>query len=818
MDTVLQDLRYAVRTLTRSPGFTLAAGLALAVGIGANTAVFSVVRGVLLRPLAYDRSDRLYVLFEQNERGDGRLASYPTFHDWVDQSNAFSGLAFVRGKGFVLRAAEGAERLGGAAVSSGFFSTMGAHPLRGRVFTPDEESGGAHVAVITYELWQERFGGRPDVVDSAVTFGDATYIVIGVLPQGFRYPVWADLYVPISTILGTDSALTQRGLHVDSRVVGRLKPGITPEQGTQAMSGLATRIAATYPKESAGWTRVALAPIRDEVLGFGSTVERTLLVLAAAVGCVLLIACANVANLSLVRAATRAREIAIRTALGAGRIRVVRQLGTESAALALLGAVGGVLLALWGVGALKAAPPVGLPRIGEIAVDGAVLVFSLGVSILTAVLVGLAPAVRGSAPDLVHALKEGTHGAGDGSGRSRLRATLVTAEVALTLVLLVGAGLLIRSFWRLSRLDPGFNPERVVTLDVQPPRRYVSAAQVMTLYRRLVDAVAILPGVQRVALSNHIPLSGAYIPSRIVIPGRVPQPGQDESVLFRTVSAEYFRTMEIPVRRGRPFDERDMAPAAHVALVNEALARRDWPQADPVGHQITLFKSAQGQADFGQPFSVEVIGVIGNVRHIGLDQDPAPEVYIPYPVNLWGHIGLIVKTTADPRRMIRALRRAVLAVDPDIPVVGSDKGFRTMEDYLSTYLATRRFTMTLLAGFAACALLLSAIGIYGVIAYAVAQRTREIGIRTALGARPREVARLVLGQSMRTVALGLVVGVGGALAVSRLLSTLLYGVGATDPLTFIGVTLLLAAVAALASYVPARRATRVDPIVALRYE
>ena len=276
--------------------------------------------------------------------------------------------------------------------------------------------------------------------------------------------------------------------------------------------------------------------------------------------------------------------------------------------------------------------------------------------------------------------------------------------------------------------------------------------------------------------------------------------------------------MEIPVRRGRPFDERDMAPAAHVPLVNEALARRDWPQADPVGHQITLFKSAQGQADFGQPFSVEVIGVIGNVRHIGLDQDPAPEVYIPYPVNLWGHIGLIVKTTADPRRMIRALRRAVLAVDPDIPVVGSDKGFRTMEDYLSTYLATRRFTMTLLAGFAACALLLSAIGIYGVIAYAVAQRTREIGIRTALGARPREVARLVLGQSMRTVALGLVVGVGGALAVSRLLSTLLYGVGATDPLTFIGVTLLLAAVAALASYVPARRATRVDPMVALRYE
>jgi len=399
-----------------------------------------------------------------------------------------------------------------------------------------------------------------------------------------------------------------------------------------------------------------------------------------------------------------------------------------------------------------------------------------------------------------------------------LRATLVTAEVALTLVLLVGAGLLIRSFWRLSRLDPGFNPERVVTLDVQPPSRYVSAAQVMTLYRRLVDAVAILPGVQRVALSNHIPLSGAYIPSRIVIPGRVPQPGQDESVLFRTVSAEYFRTMEIPVRRGRPFDERDMAPSAHVALVNEALARRDWPQADPVGHQITLFKSAQGQADFGQPFSVEVIGVIGNVRHIGLDQDPAPEVYIPYPVNLWGHIGLVVKTTADPRRMIRALRSAVLAVDPDIPVAGSDKGFRTMEDYLSTYLATRRFTMTLLAGFAACALLLSAIGIYGVIAYAVAQRTREIGIRTALGARPPEVARLVLGQSMRTVALGLVVGVGGALAVSRLLSTLLYGVGATDPLTFIGVTLLLAAVAALASYVPARRATRVDPMVALRYE
>ncbi|MGH7615589.1 MAG: ABC transporter permease [Gemmatimonadales bacterium] len=818
MDALLQDLRLALRQLVKSPGFSAVAVLTLALGIGAISAMFSIVDGVLLRPLPYREADRIFMLFEKHGTSDLRPASYPTFEDWQRQNVAFDGLVFIRGKPVGLRGGEGVVRLGGAYVSPGFFHTIGAQPLRGRTFTRDEEQpGGGQATVLTYGAWQQHFGGDPGVVGRTISLEEGSYTVMGVLPPGARYPDWADLYFPIATILGKDSALTQRGLHADSRVIGRLKGGLTPAQGASRMAALATQLAASYPRENAGWTSVELIPLRSEVFGFGTTVQHTLVLLAAAVTFVLLIACANVASLSLVRAAARGREFGIRLALGAGRWRVARQLLVESAVLAATGGGLGILLAVWVVGALKAAPPEGLPRVDEIHVNGAMLAFTAAVSLLIALAIGMAPAGRAT-PDLLAALKEGTPGTGTGAARSRLRAALVAGEVAAALLLLSGGGLLLRSFWRLSHVDPGFNPSHLVTLDVSPPvPKYQGSDRALALYQELAGALAPLPGVERVALSNHLPLGGS-LPRPVVVPDRPPEPGANQTALFRTVSANYFLTMEIPVRKGRAFEADDMRPSARVAIVNEAFVRRYWPDGDPIGRPLQLFKSAQGRADFGQQFSVQVVGVVGDVRHLGLDAGPTPEVYIPYPVNPWGHMVVVVRTATDAARAIPMLKRTVLKVEPDITVAGLGAGFGTMEKRLSDYLATRRFSTALLLGFALSALGLAALGIYGVISHTVSQRTREIGIRSALGARPRDVTRLMIRQSLRSVAVGLAIGLTAALALSRLLSSLLYSVGPRDAATFAAVTLVLGVVALLASYLPARRATKVDPMIALRYE
>ncbi|MGH7342257.1 MAG: FtsX-like permease family protein, partial [Candidatus Rokuibacteriota bacterium] len=552
------------------------------------------------------------------------------------------------------------------------------------------------------------------------------------------------------------------------------------------MAPILARLAAAYPRDYAGWTAVELVSLRGEILGFGISVQRTLVVLAAAVVFVLLIACANIAGLLLVRAARRSREFGIRLALGAGHGRMARQLLTESAVLAGVGGVLGALLAVWAVEVLKAAPPEGLPRVNEIEVNGIVLAFTLAVSLLVALAVGVAPALR-MTPALVASVKEGTPGAGTGAARSRLRASLVAAEVASALVLLVGGGLLLRSFWRLSHVDPGFNPRDVVTLDVAPPvPKYQGPQRALTLYRALADALAALPEVEMVALSNHIPLGGA-LPRPVVLPDRPPEPAVDETALFRTVSADYFRAMEIPMKRGRPFNASDMTPSAHVALVNETFARRYWPNSDPIGRPLTLLKSAQVRADFGQPFSVRVVGVVGDVRHLGLDAEPTPEVYVPYPVNPWGHMVLVVRTRTDPARAIPLLKRTVLRVERDLPLAGLGAGFGTMDGALSGYLETRRFTMMLLVCFALAALLLAALGIYGVVSYGVSQRIREIGIRSALGARPSDLTTLMIGQSLPAVTVGLAIGLVAALGVTSLLTSLLYGVRARDAITFTAV-------------------------------
>ena len=820
MDTLLADLRYAARTLRKSPGFAAAAILTLALAIGSNTAVFSVVNGVLLRPLPFAEQDRLFMLAEQSRQGAFRPPSYPTFLDWQAQASAFAGLAYVRGGGQRLAGPEGVQSIPASFVSPGFFATLGEPPLVGRLFTQDEEQSGAHVTVLSYDLWQARFGGDPAILGKTLSLTAGVFTVVGVLPHDVAYPPWAteQLYVPIATVAATDRALTQRGFHADCRIIGRLKPGVTREQAKADLDGVAQREAASYPGFNADWTRVALFPLRDEIL-FNTTPQ--LVVLVVAVGLVLMIGCVNVANLTLARAGARGRELAIRAALGAGRGRVVRQLVTESVVLASVGAALGVAGAYGAIAVLQRAAPSVLPRLETVEVDGWVLAFALGVTIVTAVATGLLPALRAARPDLTDSLKEGTSGAGTGHARQRLRAALVISEIALAVILVVGAGLLVRSLWQLRAVNPGFDPQSLVTFYISPPPlRAKDPARLAALYTQVEDAARQLPGVTSVALTNFTPLSAGGLPSPVEIPGRASDPLHDPQVWFMTVSPGYFRTMRIPVRAGREFSEADLAPGSAV-VVNEAFARAFWPGLDPIGRQVTLHKAVQGRPDFGEPLPGTVVGVVGDVHHFGLDTPPEPQVYVPFTRNVWGHMSLVVRTAVNPAGFLPALSRAVRQVDPDIPMTltgstGSMSAVGTLG--ITGGLASRQFDAWLLGSFAASALLLAGIGIYGLLAYAVAQRRREIGIRLALGASGGAVLHLVVGSGMRLAGAGIGLGVVIALAVTRLLAALLYGVGASDPPTFVGVVALLTLVSLTASYLPARRAAKLNPLVALRYE
>jgi len=820
MDTLLADLRYAARTLRKSPGFAAAAILTLALAIGSNTAVFSVVNGVLLRPLPFAEQDRLFMLAEQSRQGAFRPPSYPTFLDWQAQASAFAGLAYVRGGGQRLAGPEGVQSIPASFVSPGFFATLGEPPLVGRLFTQDEEQSGAHVTVLSYDLWQARFGGDPAILGKTLSLTAGVFTVVGVLPHDVAYPPWAteQLYVPIATVAATDRALTQRGFHADCRIIGRLKPGVTREQAKADLDGVAQREAASYPGFNADWTRVALFPLRDEIL-FNTTPQ--LVVLVVAVGLVLMIGCVNVANLTLARAGARGRELAIRAALGAGRGRVVRQLVTESVVLASVGAALGVAGAYGAIAVLQRAAPSVLPRLETVEVDGWVLAFALGVTIVTAVATGLLPALRAARPDLTDSLKEGTSGAGTGHARQRLRAALVISEIALAVILVVGAGLLVRSLWQLRAVNPGFDPQSLVTFYISPPPlRAKDPARLAALYTQVEDAARQLPGVTSVALTNFTPLSAGGLPSPVEIPGRASDPLHDPQVWFMTVSPGYFRTMRIPVRAGREFSEADLAPGSAV-VVNEAFARAFWPGLDPIGRQVTLHKAVQGRPDFGEPLPGTVVGVVGDVHHFGLDTPPEPQVYVPFTRNVWGHMSLVVRTAVNPAGFLPALSRAVRQVDPDIPMTltgstGSMSAVGTLG--ITGGLASRQFDAWLLGSFAASALLLAGIGIYGLLAYAVAQRRREIGIRLALGASGGAVLHLVVSSGMRLAGAGIGLGVVIALAVTRLLAALLYGVGASDPPTFVGVVALLTLVSLTASYLPARRAAKLNPLVALRYE
>ena len=803
MRTLWQDLRYGLRMLVKKPGFALAAALTLALGIGVNTAIFSVVNAVLLRPLPYPEPERLMQLWETNERFGLREPISPhEFAAWREQSQTFEQMAAYEYAGFALTS-EGSqpERIVGSAASASLFAALGVKPALGRDFLAEEDAPGRNrVVILSHGLWQRRFGADPELIGQTLTLNRESYTVIGVMPPGFQFPDSVEMWTP----LGVDLNSQSRSNHY-LRAVGRLKPDTSLETAQAEMNSIVSAVAREHPDSTHG---ARLVSLHEEIVG---NVRPALYVLLGSVALILLIACANVANLLLARATARQKEVAIRAALGANRRRLIRQFLTESILLAALGGGLGLLLALWGVDLLVAASPGDIPRVDKISIDGTVLGFTFGVALLTGIVMGCAPALRATKLDLNETLKEGSHSATGGPRRQRLSGLLVIAEVALALVLLIGAGLLLQSFMRLLQVDPGFRPENLLTMQLSlPEAAYPEAQHRIAFFDQVLARIEALAGVQAVGAVSDLPFSGSRTSNSFEIEARPPMArGESINADFRISSPNYFQAMGIPLLRGRDFSARDTRDAPLVVIINQTMARRFWPDEDPMGQRLTI-----GRAADGSPVWREVVGIIGDIRHDRLNVEPAPEMYVPYWQRPAGRLSLVVRATGEPRDLIAAIRSAVQSVDPHQPVYS----INLMERRIARFLAPHRFNAYLLGIFALLALLLAVVGVYGVLAYAVARRTQEIGIRMALGARPRDVLRLVIKQGLSLTLIGIAIGLAASLALTRLLTSLLYGVSATDPLTFMSVPLLLLAVALLATYIPARRAARVDPLVALRYE
>jgi putative ABC transport system permease protein len=802
-----QDLRYGVRTLLKNPGFTAVAVIALALGIGANSAIFSVVNAVLLQPLPYRDPDRLVMVWEDNTKG-GYPRNTPAaanFLDWREQSRVFEGMAAIANQSFALTGAGEPERIDGRRVSASLFPLLGVEPLLGRAFLPEEDQPGAGRAVIlSHGLWQRRFGSDPNITGKALTLNGESHTVVGVMPAHFQFPAREDeLWVPIAF---TNEQAANRGTHY-LQVVARLKPGVTVEQTQAEMSAIAARLQEQYPSQNTG-VGAAVVPLHEQLVG---DIRPALLILLGAVGFVLLVACANVANLLLARAAARQKEIAVRVALGASRMRLIRQFLTESVLLAAVGGVAGLLLSLWGVNLLKAFIPENISQVGAISIDAQVLGFTLLVSLLTGLIFGLAPATQASNFNLNETLKEGGRDSSAGSRGNRIRAVLVVAEVAVSLVLLIGAGLLINSFLRLRSVDPGFRADNLLTMRiVLPELKYPDQARRAAFYAEALRRIEALPGVESAAVTNWIPLVRQGDSNSFTVEGQPdPGPGRSPSVATRVVSPRYFDTMGIQLLRGRQFGEQDRADSPPVVIVSEAMARRSWPGEDPVGKRMKM-----GGYNSDAPW-MEVVALVKDVRQFELTAEPKPQIYLHYEQPAFFRpSNLVVRTEADPLGLAATVRKTVWEIDKDQPV----SNISTMEDVLSESISRQRFSMLLLGIFAGVALVLAAVGIYGVMSYSVAQRTHEIGIRMALGAQAADVLKLTVGQGLRLVLVGVAVGLAAAFALTRLMASLLYGVSATDPATLVTISLVLISVALLASYVPARRATKVDPLTALRYE
>ncbi len=808
--TLLQDLRYGLRMVATNPGFSSITILTLAIGIGANTAMFSIVDSILLRPLPYPDSDRLVVVWEKPSGGTRNVVSAANFLDWRNQNRVFDNIAATNFKSFNITGKDQPERIQGMSVSWDFFELLGSKPIAGRGFIADDDNPGAtRVAVLSSGLWQRKFGSDPNVIGSSLTVDGESCTIIGIMPPGFRFFGSPEMWMPIAL----DRARATRDFHW-LIPLARLKRGVSLQQARAEMEGIARNIERDYPKSNKGWSAV-VEPVRTSIVQRSQ--RDMLLVLFSAVGFVLLIACVNVANLLLAKAAVRQRELAVRASLGAGRLRLVQQLLTESVLLAVTGGLLGLALAFWLVKIVRTLLPQFLVAgFAEIGVDWRVLGFTMGLSVLTGMLFGVAPAWHAANLNLHDALKEGGRGSSVGAGSTRFRNVLVTAEIALSMVLLIAAGLMIRTLFAMQAVDPGFRPDHVLSMRLSmATERYPDATRVRSFYRRVLDKIGTMPGVRSASVSMSLPLQGGSfgMPFQIASHAQVPI-SEAPGVPYEMVSSDFFRTFGIALRKGRLFTERDDENAPRVAVVNETFVKQFLPKEEPLGQRLLVEELISGKRQLGPPLAWEIVGVIGDTKFDGLNDSGAPVIYVPIMQCTWPGGALALRTAVEPKSVAQAARSAIAEIDKDLPITG----VRTMDEIVVESMSESRTQTWLIGAFAVVALALAALGIYGVMSYSVAQATHDMGVRMALGARQLDVLKLVLGKGILLTAAGLAVGLGSAFALTRLLSSLLYGVKASDPLTFLVVGVLLGAVAFFACYVPAHRATKINPIEALRYE
>lgn len=827
LDLWSSDFRQALRSLRRAPGFTVTAVLILALGIGASLAVLAVAERLLVAPLPFADPDRLVVLFEGMPNGNIRPVSYPTLRDWEAESPGIESMAYVPGTTVGWRRESGTETILSAFPTPNFFATLGARPQLGRTLTPADDAEGHRAAVLTDAFWRRRLGADPGIVGQTLVLTDGVVTVVGVMGPGFRVPAWADIYVPLSSAPATlREEIARRGNHADSQVIARLAAGTSVETAAAGMKVVAGRLADTYPDDLAGWTEVGVASLRSFLLdpaSFGmrglSSPARTMLLFLGAVALVLAIACANVACLTLVRGQSRRRELGVRSALGAGRGALIRRLMMESTMVAALGAGFGVALAGGLIALLQRRVPDILPRLGEVRIDPLMIALTVGLGALAAVASGLVPALRATPRSLADLVKSGARDT-DTGGQIRVQRGLVVLQLGLAVTLAVAATLLVRSFVRVLDTPMGFTPDGLVTLTITPDHaRYPTAASTIALYRHLSEEISRLPGVDGVAITNHIPGAGASYPTALVIDDNPSDdPSQRRVANFRTVSPEYFQVMGIPVVRGRVYGDADLSAPNDGLVVNQALADQYWPGQNPIGRRLTVFRSARWLPDFGTPITGAVIGVVGDVRHFGPEAAAPSEVYLPYTWNPWAWTGMVVRGR-DPRRLIDPVWRAVSAVDPDLPAVsGANRNIGVFASIMAETRAPRRMVMQVAGAVALAALLLAIVGLYGVMAYQVGLRRRELGIRAALGAGHREILRLVMGEGLRLASAGIGLGLVGGFMAASLLRTLVFGVSVRDLASFAVVPVVLFAVAGVAVYRHARRASRVEPASVLKVD
>ncbi len=812
MDSLLKDFQHGFRNLLKHRGFTAIAVITLALGIGANTAMFSVINAVLLRPLPYKDPGRLVTIWEESpQRGLYELpVSYANFRDWVDQNNSFEQISAYTFTNLNLSGEGEPARLSTVRVSANLFHLVGASPLLGRTFLPEEDNEGANrVVILGHSLWQSQFGSNPGIVGRSLTLNNQSYTVVGVMPANFQFPVGfgylgkvlndpIDLYIP----LAATSAELRRG-NYSFFALGRLKQDVTIDQARADMTTIERRLELAYPEGNTG-IGVSLVGTHEQTV---KEVRPALLVLLGAVAFMLLIACANIANLLLARAASREKEIAIRTALGASRLRILRLILAESLLLSLAGGCFGFLLAIWGTDALLALTPDNVPRLNEVGVDARVFGFTLAISVVTGIIFGLIPGFYAVRSELNEGLKEGSRGSMASVAGKRIRSVLVSVEVALSLVLLIGAGLMIKSFLRLQQTNLGFNAENVLAVNVTlPSSKYSEDRQQATFFHEALQRLESVTGVQSVGATTALPLTLSLSGSDFRIEGR-PEPAPGTEMIINTISISpgYFRTLGITVMKGRDFSDRDNSDAPQVAIINADLARIYFPNEDPIGRRITF--------DDGESW-MSIVGIVGDIKQLGLDSSTQPQAYFPYFQVPTRSMSLVVRTASDPLSLTAMVKSQIQTIEKDIPI----NDLKTMQQLLAESISGRRFNMLLLTLFAAVALMLAVVGIYGVMSYTVTQRTHEIGVRVAIGAEPLDVFRMVIKQGMTLATIGVVFGLLGAFALTRLMTTMLFGVEPTDPTTFLGIAALLTGVSLVACCIPGRRATKVDPLVALRYE